>query len=224
MFKKGLRFLLRVVYKPLLEFYLRKRRPFFYKELRLEIEPDVFHPGFFFSSKVMLRFLDTLNLKNKKVLELGSGSGILSLYCAKQGANVTACDISKKAVNNTIKNRDLNGLEMKVNHSDLFSSIPPQLFDILLINPPYYKKNPRSEAEHAWYCGENGEYFEKLFSGLNAYTQQNSVVYMVLSDGVDLAMIQNFAGKQNFITKVVYSEHNIVEQVFVLSICVKKTI
>jgi release factor glutamine methyltransferase len=223
MLKKGLRLLLRVVYKPLLEFYLRKSRPFSFKGLRLEIEPEVFHPGFFFSSKVMLRFIDTLSLKNTKVLELGSGSGILSLYCAKLGAKVTACDISKKAVNNTIKNRDLNGLEMEVYHSDLFSSLPQQTFDIILVNPPYYKKKPDSEAEHAWYCGENGEYFENFFSGLNTHTNQDSVVYMVLSDGVDLEMIENFAGKRNFICELVYSEYNLVEHVFVLSIGLKKT-
>ncbi len=223
MFKIGLRFVVSTFYKPFVKFYLRTKRPFRYKGLRLMVEPGVFLPGFFFSSKVMLNFLDTLSLKDLKVLEVGSGSGILSLYCAKQGAIVTACDISEKAINNTKSNQQLNGLTLQIVQSDLFSSIPAQTFDIVLVNPPYYKKTPRDEAEHAWYCGEHGEYFERFFQGLASFLHATSVVYMVLFDGVDLMMIEAMAKKNKFTCKTVFSRNNWMEKDFILSITLEQT-
>ncbi len=205
-------------YKPFVKFYLRKKRPFKYKGLRLMVEPGVFHPGFFFSSKVMLNFLDTLSLNGLKVLEMGSGSGILSLYCAKMGADVTACDISQKACENTKTNMALNGLKLSVLHSNLFSSLSAQAFDLVLVNPPYYKKTPQKESEHAWYCGEQGEYFERFFQGLNSFIHKNSAVYMVLFEGIDLQMIEDAAKKNGFICYSVYSQNNWIERDFVLRI------
>ncbi|MBL7901076.1 MAG: methyltransferase [Bacteroidia bacterium] len=186
--------------------------------MKLMVEPGVFHPGFFFSSKVMLHFLDTLSLKGLKVLEIGSGSGILSLYCAKMGAEVTACDISCTACENTKANQLKNGLRFNVLHSDLFSSLPAQRFDLILVNPPYYKKTPRNDSEHAWYCGEEGEYFERFFRDLNTFIHKSSQVYMVLFDGIDLQMIERHAKKNRFAFTSVYSENNWIERNFILRI------
>ena len=223
MFKKGLRYITSKFYKPYLQFYLQKRRPFHYKGLQLFVEPGVFHPGFFFSSKVMLNFLNTISLKGLKVLEIGAGSGILSLYCAKNGADVMACDISVKACENTKANQALNGLHFAVIHSDLFSAIPPQTFDMVLVNPPYYKKHPRNESEYAWYCGEHGEYFERFFQGLASFIHKSSAVYMVLFDGVDLQMIEAIAKKNNFSCKNIYSRNNWIENDFIISIVHNQT-
>ena len=48
-------------------------------------------------------FLELLgNIDGKEILELGCGNGIISVYMAKNGARVTAVDISKKSIQNTI--------------------------------------------------------------------------------------------------------------------------
>jgi release factor glutamine methyltransferase len=180
------------------------------------LSPAFFIPAFFSAARSCCIF--TLSLKGLKVLEIGSGSGILSLYCAKMGAEVTACDISQTACSNTKVNQLVNGLQLNVLHSDLFSSIPSQQFDLVLVNPPYYKKAPRNEAEHAWYCGEQGEYFERFFRDLNAFVYTRSAVYMVLFDGIDLQMIETLAKKNDFACTTVYSKHNWIERDFVLRI------
>ncbi len=218
MFKKGLRYFISKFYQPLLKLYLQKNRHFYYKNLHLIIYPGVFHPGFFFSSKTMLRFIDTLQLKNTSLLELGTGSGILSLYTAKAGAEVKACDISKKAVENCKKNQELNDLNFPVYLSDLFKSVPKQTFDFILVNPPYYKKKVTTEADYAWFCGENAEYFEVFFSELKGFIHKKSEVYMVLFDGIDLTMIESLATTHHYEFNTVYSETNWIERNFVLSI------
>ncbi len=185
-------------YKPLLAKYLSKTRIYRYGNIRLEIPPEVFHPGFFFSTRLLLRYILSLSLKDQRFLELGAGSGLISMYAAQNGAIVTATDINPVATDYLNKNSKQNNVSACIILSDLFDAIPPQQFDIIAINPPFYKKKPRLAADHAWYCGENGEYFEHLFMQLRAYIHQNSHVLMVLSEECDIALISSIALSHQF--------------------------
>ena len=51
----------------------------------------------------------------------------------------------------------------------MFDKIEKVNFDYIVINPPYFPKNPKSEKEFAWFCGSDFEYFKKLFSQLKDY-------------------------------------------------------
>ena len=150
-------------YKPLLVKYLSKTRGYRYKDIRLDIPPQVFHPRFFFSTKLLLQYITKLPLNKKNFLELGCGSGLISIAAAKKGAKVTATDINSMAVEYMEKNSRQNSVGMEIIRSDLFQSIPKQEFDIIAINPPYYKKQPLTEQDHAWFCGVNGEYFSATY-------------------------------------------------------------
>ena len=169
-----------------------------YGNIRLEIPPQVFHPGFFFSTTLLLRYISALPLQEERFLELGAGSGLISIYAANKGATVTATDINPVAIDCLHKNCDQNNVKPEIILSDLFANIPEQSFDIIAINPPYYKKQPQTMADHAWYCGENGEYFEQLFSKLGKYIHQNSIVLMVLSEECDINMISEIASRHKF--------------------------
>jgi release factor glutamine methyltransferase len=137
-------------------------------------------------------------LQGQRFLELGAGTGLISIQAAKNGATVTATDISPVAIECLRRNSDQNKVKLEIILSDLFASIPNQLFDIIAINPPYYKKQPLTMADHAWYCGENGEYYEQLFTKLGKYIHKNSLVLMVLSEECDINMISEIASGHNF--------------------------
>lgn len=92
-------------------------------------------------------------------MELGCGSGLISMVVAEKGATVTATDINPLALGFIKKNCLHNNLQLKTFQSDLFNDIPEKEYDIIAINPPYYKKNPVTLRDYAWFCGENGEYF-----------------------------------------------------------------
>ena len=169
-----------------------------YGNIRLEIPPQVFHPGFFFSTRLLLRYVSALSLQEQRFLELGAGSGLISIHAAKKGATVTATDINPVAIECFRRNCDQNKVKPEIILSDLFASIPEQSFDIIAINPPFYKKQPQALADHAWYCGENGEYFEQLFTKLGKYIHQNSIVLMVLSEECDIKMINEIASRHDF--------------------------
>jgi len=107
---------------------------------------------------------------------------------------------------------------LKIIASDLFANIPKQHFDIIAINPPYYKKNPGTEAEYAWYCGENSEYFTLLFSNLDGYINGSSEIYMILCDGCDIDQIKSIAGQSNYHLDLVREKRNIVETNYIFKI------
>jgi len=205
-------------YKPLLVKYLSSTRTYCWKGITLEIPPEVFHPGFFKSTKILLHYIKHKNCKGNSILELGAGSGLISIYTAKRGANVTATDINTVAINFLKINAVQNNVDLNIIHSDIFNSIPVYLFDMIIINPPYYKKQPRSNADYAWYCGENGEYYQKLFKNLKYYVHEKTEVLMVLCDACDLQMIKDFANENYFALQCVFQRNSIIEKNYIFKI------
>jgi release factor glutamine methyltransferase len=209
-------FLFRIVsnkfIKPFLNHYLRKERTYKYNGLTLTISPGVFHPGFFFSTKFLVDFVNSLELKNKTFCEPGTGSGLVSLSALKKGARVTAFDINPSSVKNCrenfVRNKFLFDQEFffEVYLSDLFDSVSTQAFDYIVVNPPYFFSNPIDDVGKAWYAGANGEYFEKLFQQINAYIHHDSKVYMILGDNCEIDRIENIAKKYGLTFSLVKSK------------------
>ena len=189
-----------------------------YKDIILEIPSEVFHPGFFFSTRLLLRYISKEVLPGKKFLELGAGSGLLSIYAAKKNAVVTATDINPVAVKYLHRNAEKNKVAIDIIHSDLFENVPDKKFDMVVINPPYYKKDPVSNLDHAWYCGENGEFFQRLFNELRGHIHDTSNIIMVLCDGCDLQMIREIASRNSFGLQCVYTKTTWLEKNYIFKI------
>jgi len=151
---------------------------------------------------MLLNFVDTLNLKSKIFLELGAGTGIISILAAKKGATVYASDISSKAVENVKLNAAKNNVQINIFTSDLFKNIPDMQFDYIIINPPYYSKDPREEEEYAWFCGSNFEYFKSLFNSLSNYIGRDSKAFMILSEVCDIQKIKSIGMENEFVWKL----------------------
>lgn len=184
-------------YKPYVQYKTSRTTTFRYQDIELLIPPEVFHPGYFNSTRFLLDYISTLPLNEKTFLELGCGSGLISCVAAKHGAKVTASDINTKALFALQENIARNNLQMEIIESDLFDDLHKKFFDIIVINPPYYPKDAKTIAEQAWYCGTGFEYFQKLFSQLPAQITQFTAVYMVLSDDCDMPAITKLAAQQN---------------------------
>jgi release factor glutamine methyltransferase len=184
------------LFKPFLKFYLKFNSSVRFNNLKVKVNKGVFHPKLFFSTSYLYDFLSQKNLQSKSFLEIGSGTGVLSLLAYQKGAKVTAVDIDENAIQNTQSNFDLN---FGKNHpatiikSNLFKELEPQVFEVVVINPPYFFKKIESSSQQAWYCGQEGEYFEELFSKFSEFTDKNSLVIMILAENCDIKRIQNIA-------------------------------
>lgn len=189
------------------KYYSSKPRTYHFRDLTLEIPAGVFHPALFLSTKVLIRFLDKQIIEGKKIWELGAGSGLIAMLCAKRGAIVTATDINAQALIGITENCKKNQLlSLQIIHSDLFQSIEKQTFDIIMVNPPYYPKKPQNDAEQAFYCGENFEYFHRFFEGIGNYTAKDSKVYMILSDDCAIEEIKQIASQSHYQLQLVWQE------------------
>jgi release factor glutamine methyltransferase len=197
---------------------IREESSYEYANLKLKIPPDVFHPGIFFSTPIFIDFLGKENFLGKKTLDIGTGSGLIAIFTAKKGAISTAIDINPKAVVTASQNATLNAVNVEVLESDLFEKLPPQQFDYLLINPPYYPKKPKNISENAFFAGENLEYFEKLFFGMKPYLAPNAKIWMILSEDCDLKTISWIAKKQNFSIEKIHKSHKWGEELFVAAV------
>ncbi len=91
----------------------------------------------------------------QRVLEMGCGSGLVSLHCARVGAIVVAIDVNQKAVDCTLANLQRNRLRAQVHRSDLFSDVEGR-FDTILFNPPYLVGAGEGDLERSWAGGKDG--------------------------------------------------------------------
>ena len=91
--------------------------------------------------------------KNKSLIDIGSGSGILSLFCSSYYnlSKVFSIEIQKEKANLLKENIKLNGINnIEVINEDLNKvNFPNNFCDYIITNPPYYKKgaNIKNEKE-----------------------------------------------------------------------------
>ncbi|MHA1305990.1 MAG: HemK2/MTQ2 family protein methyltransferase [Candidatus Heimdallarchaeota archaeon] len=154
--------------------------------MTLTIPKDVYDPAedsFLLAENVVIPV-------NGKILEIGSGSGYVSLYLVKKypQAEYFCIDINPVAAATTKKNAQLNKLNLNVICSDLFSSLKiSRVFDIILFNSPYLPISEEGLLSRAWSGGIDGlEIVSKYLESLDEYLQRESFSYLVISSKTDL--------------------------------------
>lgn len=93
------------------------------------------------ASALLLGFLEEIgmNVKDKKVLDIGTGTGILGAWAAKEGAAVTMIDSDLNSVRSAEQTLAANGLTGRVLHSDVGAALDAgEQFDVILTNPPFH--------------------------------------------------------------------------------------
>lgn len=104
---------------------------------RIIIETDpkmAFGTGTHETTSMCMEYVEQMDMKDRDILDIGCGSGILSILSKKLNAkNVDACDIDQIAVDSTIENSNINNVEVNAFISDLFSNVEKK-YDIIFAN------------------------------------------------------------------------------------------
>jgi release factor glutamine methyltransferase len=121
-----------------------------------------------------------------RVLDLGTGTGVLALEAARAGARAaTGVDVSLRSVAAAWVNARARGAPMRVRRGDLFEPVHGQRFDLLLANPPYVPTPgglaPRGQAR-SWDGGPDGRWLlDRVCSGAGEVLAPGGVVLIVHS-------------------------------------------
>jgi ribosomal protein L11 methyltransferase len=103
----------------------------------LVMAPGAFGSGEHETSASCLELLETLpGLEGARVLDLGSGTGILAIAALRLGAGSALCvDIDPAAVNTCRRNCQLNGVSDRVEHvRGSIEQVPEEEFGLVLAN------------------------------------------------------------------------------------------
>ena len=194
--------------------------------LRLAIYPSVFHPKLFLTSEFFARFLSTIDLEGKQVADVGTGTGILALAAAREGAKSVALDINPMAVKAAGDNARANGLGDRVTaiRSDLMSALAPSSqFDVIISNPPFFSGEPRDIADRAWVAGPGYRDIALLFEQARERLKPSGTMYVLLSSDSDLHFFGQLIAKAGFRARIATAFSILVESMTIYELTPMQT-
>lgn len=135
-------------------------------------------------------------IKAKKILDLCTGSGAIAVSLAKYlgDVQITALDISQKALDVAISNAKNNQVQEKITfvESNLFENLAKEKYDIIVSNPPYIKRKEletldievKKEPQIALNGGEDGlDFYRRIIDKGYEYLKYGG--YICLEIGYD---------------------------------------
>jgi release factor glutamine methyltransferase len=156
------------------------------KDLRLVTLPGVFRP--ISDSRFLADVLREQTLPPRATaLDLCTGSGILALTAAARGAReVTAIDVSRRAVATVKLNALMNHLHVRALRGDLYEPVGDQRFDAIVSNPPYVPSGddelPSSGPERAWDAGRDGRLIlDRIIAGADEHLRPGGFILLTHS-------------------------------------------
>ena len=172
-------------YKQFIEPRIIPSKEFQIDGIRLKVGAGVFHPVPYDSSRILLNVLKKRHheLCGKRVLDIGTGSGIHAIAASRLGADVVAVDINPDAIESASKNAYLNGVGDRIQfiQSNLFDKVKKEKFDLVLFNPPFYESNSESVEDMAWFDNKNKTLIS-FIEQLPEYLEQSGKALVILSD------------------------------------------
>jgi release factor glutamine methyltransferase len=167
----------------------------------LIVLPEVFNPVVFRTGSMLGRTVAASPLAapgpNSRALDLGTGSGVGSIFAARRGYRVVAVDINPEAVRCVRLNALLNGLEDRIEarQGDLFGPVAGETFDLVLFNPPFFRGAPRNPLDHAW---RGTDVLERFAAGLPAALAPGGTLLLLLSTDGDCDALLALLREQGF--------------------------
>jgi release factor glutamine methyltransferase len=169
--------------------------------LDLVVLPTVFHPIWHFTSRFLAEECGRLVAgKANRVLEIGTGTGVVALSAARFAEHVVATDVNPQAILCALQNAESNGYTGKVTvlQGDMFAPVAGQRFDAILCNPPYLRGLRHSPVEIAYFAGENLELISRLATEAPGYLQAGGAMYCVFGDAGDVRLLVELVEREGW--------------------------
>lgn len=142
-----------------------------------------------------------------KILDLGTGSGILAKEALKYSKDVLATDINQEVIDN---------LDIPKIKSDLFENIKDK-FDLIIFNPPYLpedKREPES-TKLATTGGKKGyEILERFFKQVKNHLNKNGKILIVFSSLTNKTKVDEIIENNSFKFKLLETKKIDFEELY----------
>ncbi|KND50070.1 MAG: N-methyl-transferase [Parcubacteria bacterium C7867-008] len=152
----------------------------------ITVLPGVMSPKYDWAGVYMIDYIPK-DFSGQNVLELGPGSGLVSVFVGLRGAkSITAADINPAAIENTKINFEKFKLTNAVAVvSDVFSNVPKIAYDSIIFNLPYHNGVPANDLEKGVI---DADYYamETLLAEVKHFLKEDGKLYLGFSQSGDV--------------------------------------
>jgi release factor glutamine methyltransferase len=172
---------------------------FYYKNLKIDDPSSVYSPRE--DSELMAEALEKFikpRATKLRAIEIGCGSGFLSILASKLGAKITSVDINPSAISTTLKNAQMNNVQLTAFQSDLFENVSNK-FDLIFFNPPYLPDNDNIDGKETW---AEGNTIARFITQAKAHLIPNGSILLLISSLTKTPAL-NLLKKQGFTVEII---------------------
>lgn len=195
-----------------------------YQKIHYENHPEVYEPA-----EDTFLFAENLQVgRRDRVLEIGTGTGLIAIIASKQCSTVIATDVNPHAIDCAIKNLIANkSYNVELRKGDLFKPVQDEKFDLILFNTPYLPTDENEkvddELDAAWDGGSDGrEVIDRFLDGLKDHLNPGGRVQLVQSSLSDIDKTIEKLNEIGLDASVTASEKCFFEEVVVITGIPKK--
>ena len=156
------------------------------------------------------------------VLEIGGGSGIVSIYASRYVNKVCVCDINPHAIKCMQANVKLNDRDnITIIESDLFGNINSR-YDLILFNTPYLPveedKHVDDDYSKSWDGGVDGrEVINRFLKDVRNYLKEGGIIQLVQSSLSDNDKTLEMLTDEGFEAEITATEHIFFEDITLIT-------
>ncbi|ADC46009.1 SAM-dependent methyltransferase HemK-related protein [Methanobrevibacter ruminantium M1] len=171
-------------------------------------------------------FLLAENLEIKEgqsVLEIGTGSGLVSMYASLLTDDVTATDINYNALELAEKNFKLNDINtIRLEFGDLFEPVKNEKFDVILFNTPYLPTDTDDiiddDLNYAFDGGIDGrKVIDRFINEVSHYLNDGGIVQIIQSSLSNNDKTLDMFDRNGFIAEIAKSESFFFEEIVLIN-------
>jgi len=149
--------------------------------MKIIVEPGVYQTSG--DSDLMAESVSIQNTEN--FLEVGCGTGVVSIAVGKRAAGGLGVDINERAIVNSIHNAERAGVSnVSFSVSNVFENVEGT-FDVIICNPPYTNHTTRDTIDRMFWDPED-EMKRVFFKEAGAYLKPGGRIYFGWADFADL--------------------------------------
>lgn len=194
-------------------------REVFYGDFSFYVFDGVYEPA-----EDTFLIADNLDVRyGERVLDVGTGCGVLAVLSAVNASWVLATDINPVAVKCAKVNARRNGVSDKIEFlcCDLFEPIIKEpVFDLVLFNAPYLpveEEKPKNWIDYAWHGGRLGrEVIDRFLAEAFDYLRHGGRILLVQSSLSNAEETLLKLRKRGYKTEIIDERPSFFERIFLI--------